>query len=69
MWNQPYIYFDEESLSAPYSFYLHFGNDGVERALKVHTHLKAKSSEPFNPRVLRGCFGRRGPENTTDMLS
>lgn len=34
-WNQPYVSFNETRLSAPYSFYLHFGSAGVARAHKL----------------------------------
>ena len=65
VWNQPYMEFDERGVHAPYSFYLHFGAEGVARVRELWAalspHFEGSEYQPI--RQLRGCFligGRHG---------
>lgn len=60
-WNQPYASFDRDQISAPYSFFMHFGAEGVKGArevVKTFVREQAETLEvsdfPFNR--LRRCF-------------
>ena len=68
-WNQPYLSFHPESISAPYGYYLHFDHAGVERARKLNKAMGDTLGELPAPRLLRRCFGRRGPEYFREMMS
>ena len=56
-WNQPYMSIDAHCISAPYSFYLHFGVEGVNRAREVSLSFVGKEK---NGEILlgymRACF-------------
>lgn len=69
VWNQPYLSFDHERISAPYANYIHFEHAGVERARELNKALCDNVGEPPGPRALRRCFGRNGAEHFTDMMS
>jgi hypothetical protein len=59
VWNQPYMDFDEFGISAPYSFYLHFGAEGVDKARKFADKVRnyAGNKERSVPLgLLRACF-------------
>jgi hypothetical protein len=68
-WNQPYLSVNPDGISAPYSFYLPFGNAGVERARELNRYLREKFGGLSRPRMLRSCFGPRGPEYLARMKS
>ena len=56
MWNQPYMYFDENIISAPYSFTLYFGAEGVANAREVH-RLVSRGARPWDVMsVYHSCF-------------
>jgi hypothetical protein len=58
VWNQPYLSLGADSISAPYSFYLHFGAQGVQRAREFSATKcfdKLRSS-PMLLGLLRACF-------------
>jgi hypothetical protein len=65
-WNQPYMSFDSDVLSAPYSFTLYFGAQGVAHAREVQALLSqaanADGSKSFEPTIFRSCFGSNAPE-------
>jgi hypothetical protein len=57
-WNQPFMVFDEDGVSAPYAFYLHFGGAGVANVREFWAPMRA-AKEVYTARwrgVLRGCF-------------
>jgi len=59
-WNQPYMSFNDRQISAPYSFTLYFGVEGVAQARELHAMLseveRKTGSYPIGPQVFRGCF-------------
>ena len=58
VWNQPYMSLGTGCISAPYSFYLHFGAQGVKRARefsKTMVFEKLRNS-PLLLGLLRSCF-------------
>jgi hypothetical protein len=64
VWNQPYMSMDAEGISAPYSFSLQFGAEGVQRAREASIELRrelsvAVGTDDYNSLVLgclKGCF-------------
>jgi hypothetical protein len=58
VWNQPYMSLGADCISAPYSFYLHFGAQGVQRAREFSATRFFHN--PRNSRMLlgllRACF-------------
>jgi hypothetical protein len=57
-WNQPFMLFDEDGVSAPYAFYLHFGGAGVANVREFWAPMRA-ANQVYTARwrgVLRGCF-------------
>lgn len=58
VWNQPYLSLGVDHISAPYSFYLHFGAQGVQRARDFSaTKLFGKlRNSPALLGLLRSCF-------------
>jgi len=59
VWNQPYLSMDSHCISAPYGYYLHFGDEGVQRVRKLSAELSDKQKNgPFTLGLLRGCFQR-----------
>jgi hypothetical protein len=69
VWNQPYLSFDPEQISAPYAYYIHFEHAGVERARELYKALGDNLGELPGPRFLRRCFGRHGTKHFTDIMS
>jgi hypothetical protein len=66
IWNQPYLSFHRSKISAPYSFYLHFGSEGVARARELTRSFHAENAgTPAQAQVavtlLRGCFRPHAP--------
>jgi hypothetical protein len=59
VWNQPYLSFNVHDISAPYSFYLHFGSAGVQRAREMMVTLAGDTNNPFVLGRLRSCFNSR----------
>jgi hypothetical protein len=61
IWNQPYMSIHPELINAPYSFYLHFGAEGLQRAREMHASLgaAATSKNPMLLGLLRSCFTPR----------
>jgi hypothetical protein len=59
-WNQPYASFGPDLISAPYSFYLHFGAEGVNKAREVVRRLPPTldpgAGGDLMLGLLRGCF-------------
>jgi hypothetical protein len=58
VWNQPYMSLGADCISAPYSFYLHFGAHGVQRARefsKTRAFEKLRNS-PLLLGLLGSCF-------------
>jgi hypothetical protein len=57
-WNQPYMSFNERGLSAPYCFYMHFGEGGVKKVREFHAELRAGNVAYTSMLrgALRGCF-------------
>jgi hypothetical protein len=57
-WNQPYLSIARDCLSAPYSFYLHFGREGVQAVRQSNEVLKRKNAPPHASTlgILRFCF-------------
>ena len=71
-WNQPYLSFNHDQISAPYAYYVHFGHAGVERARELNKALGDNLDERPGPRLFRRCFGSHGAEwfaNTMSRLS
>lgn len=68
VWNQPYLSLSSECISAPYSFYLHFGVEGVRRAraLSAAYIRRGGTDNKMLVGALRSCFSSslpgRGPE-------
>jgi hypothetical protein len=58
VWNQPYMSLCPDSISAPYSFYLHFGAQGVQRVreLSATRLFDTASNSRTALGLLRGCF-------------
>jgi hypothetical protein len=58
VWNQPYISLGADLISAPYSFYLHFGAQGVQRAreLSAMKSFDKLRNNPMQLGLLRSCF-------------
>lgn len=57
VWNQPYLSMDPRAISAPYCYYLHFGDEGVQRVRKFGAKLSDKQKNgPFTLGLLRSCF-------------
>ena len=58
VWNQPYMSLGADAISAPYSFYLHFGAQGVQRARQFSaTRVCDKlRNSPMLLGLLRACF-------------
>jgi hypothetical protein len=69
-WNQPYLSFDQDHISAPYAYYLHFEHAGVERARELSEVLRDNKDleKIFGPRSLRRCFGPDGEEYVAEMM-
>jgi hypothetical protein len=63
IWNQPYLYFSPEEITAPYSFYLHFGEAGITRVRELWRALPADRDHlaPMLLGLLRSCFSVGGP--------
>jgi len=66
VWNQPYLRFRRSEISAPYSFYLHFGSEGVARARELTSSLHAENAgtldrAQFSLGLLRACFRPDAP--------
>lgn len=59
-WNQPYMFFSKTGISAPYSFDLHFGSEGVARARELYESISRESagSEYYQDRLLLGRLRR-----------
>jgi hypothetical protein len=55
-WNQPYMSFDERAVSAPYCFYLHFGETGVSNVRELWSQMRSCDA-PYTS-LLRGTFRR-----------
>ena len=68
-WNQPYLSVTPDGISAPYAFYLHFEDAGVERARELNKHFCEIAGGLPGPRMLRSCFGSDGLEYFTRMKS
>jgi hypothetical protein len=70
-WNQPYMSFSTDVISAPYSFSLYFGAEGVARAREVHQILSKERGASDGGLVgvgsLRACFGDRGAKYAADF--
>ena len=58
VWNQPYMSLSADCISAPYSFYLHFGAHGVQRAreFSATTAFEKMRNSPMLLGLLRACF-------------
>lgn len=71
VWNQPYMSLGADSISAAYSFYLHFGAQGVQRVREVSATKrfdKLRNSPDLLVR-LRDCFDpyfQRHPDDSRD---
>jgi hypothetical protein len=68
-WNQPYLFFDQNGISAPYAYYLHFEHAGVERARELYRAFADIVGDLPSPRSLRRCFGPDGAEYYAEMMS
>jgi hypothetical protein len=56
-WNQPFMSFSEKAVSAPYAFYLHFGDAGVKKVREFWAMRGANVVYTSILRgALRGCF-------------
>jgi hypothetical protein len=61
VWNQPYLSMAVDRISAPYSFYLHFGVEGVPRA-RALSETFTRHGDTNSERLLgdlRHCFSGR----------
>jgi hypothetical protein len=58
VWNQPYMSLGADSISAPYSFYLHFGAHGVQRVREFSAtrFFDTLRNDPMLIGLLRACF-------------
>lgn len=66
VWNQPYLSFDKERISAPYCGYIYFSAEGLERVRevqKVLSKLRGRDSDRVDVGLFRSCF--RAPEMTS----
>jgi hypothetical protein len=59
VWNQPYMSMSATDISAPYSFYLHFGAKGVQRVHEFMATEIFRSLGNNSMGILRACFEPR----------